>query len=64
MKMNKDTTKQNSEREKSSLLLPESFEGYKKAALTFGLGLGVLTSFVLVIKLGSIILGDLKKSGL
>jgi len=45
-------------------LLPESFEGYKKAALTFGLGLGVLTSFVLVIKLGSIILGDLKKSGL
>ena len=64
MKMNKDTTKQNSEREKSSLLLPESIEGYKKAALIVGLGLGVLTSFVLVIKLGSIILGDLKKSGL
>lgn len=62
--MIKDTTKHNLEKEKTNFLVSKSFEGYKKAALTFGLGLGVLASFVLVIKLGSIILGDLKKSGL
>jgi len=48
----------------TKLLLPDSFEGYKRAAKTIGLGIGVLTSFVVVIKLGSIILSDLKKSGL
>lgn len=50
--------------EMSDLLIPDSFEGYKKAAKTIGLGIGILTSFVIVIKLGSIILSDLKKSGL
>tara|TARA_B110000977_G_C10712370_1_gene351788 strand:+ start:362 stop:547 length:186 start_codon:yes stop_codon:yes gene_type:complete len=60
----RDITKQNTEREINNQLISESFEGYKKAANTIGLGIAVLTSFVLVIKLGSIILSDLKKSGL
>jgi hypothetical protein len=60
----KENSTKNNQTEMSDLLIPDSFEGYKKAAKTIGLGIGILTSLLIVIKLGSIILADLKKSGL
>jgi hypothetical protein len=60
----KENSTKNTPTEKNELLKSDSFDGFKKAAKTIGLGIGILTSLVIVIKLGSIILADLKKSGL
>jgi len=63
--MTKDTTKQTSSIiDINKALNNDSFESYKKAAKTIGLGISILISCMVVIKLGSIMLSDLKKSGL
>ena len=63
--MTKDTTKQTSSIiDMNKGLIPDSLESYKKAAKTIGLGISILISCMVVIKLGSIMLSDLKKSGL
>jgi len=41
-----------------------SMEDLKKTAKTIGIGILVFSSFVMVIKLASIMLKDIKKSGL
>ena len=63
--MTKDITKQTSSIiDMNNGLIPDSFESYKKAAKTIGLGMSILISCMVVIKLGSIMLSDLKKTGL
>ena len=48
----------------NDLLDTGSMEGLKKTAKTIGIGILVFSSFVMVIKLASIMLKDIKKSGL
>jgi len=63
--MKKDIIKQTLNTiDKNKGLIPDSFESYKKAAKTIGLGISILISCMVVIKLGSIMLSDLKKTGL
>jgi hypothetical protein len=63
--MTKDITKQTSSIiDMNNGLIPDSFESYRKAAKTIGLGISILISCMVVIKLGSIMLSDLKKTGL
>lgn len=62
------TEKENSKSENrmriNDLLVTDSMEDLKKTAKTIGLGILVFSSFVMVIKLASIMLKDIKKSGL
>jgi len=48
----------------NDLLDTGSMEDLKKTAKTIGIGILVFSSFVMVIKLASIMLKDIKKSGL
>jgi|GEM_PF-3339873 len=48
----------------NDLLVTDSMEDLKKTAKTIGVGILVFSSFVMVIKLASIMLKDIKKSGL
>jgi len=48
----------------NDLLDTGSIEDLKKTAKTIGIGILVFSSFVMVIKLASIMLKDIKKSGL
>jgi len=48
----------------NDLLVTDSMEDLKKTAKTIGVGILIFSSFVMVIKLASIMLKDIKKSGL
>ncbi len=48
----------------NDLLVTDSMESLKKTVKTIGVGILIFSSFVMVIKLASVMLKDIKKSGL